>query len=91
MADDQIEAGTFGDFIARVQETLDGTAEGKGYNTTGVDGPNELYAFVRETVGNDGHAIGECIYKIRRYAAKGDPTDLIKLASWAYLIWRHRR
>ena len=50
-------------------------------------GPNPLYQFVSETVGGPGHALGEMIFKIRRYAARRDPEDLLKIAAWAYLVW----
>lgn len=80
---------TFGEFTAQMRAILEPTAAGKGYNTTGVDGDNQLYEFVADTVGGPGHAIGEAIYKVKRYAAKGNPEDLIKLASWAFLMWKH--
>lgn len=80
---------TFDDFAAQMRAILDPTAAGKGYSTTGVDGKNQLYEFV-QSVSGDGHALGEIIYKAVRYQAKGDPTELVKIASWAYLVWRHR-
>ena len=81
---------TFDEFTAQVRGLLEPTAAGKGYNQTGADGPNDLYAFVRQTVGNDGHAIGEIVYKARRYQAKGNPDDVLKIAAWAFLILKHR-
>ena len=45
-------------------------------------------AFVAETAGGPGHALDEIIYKVRRYAARRDPADLVKIAAWAYLVWR---
>ena len=83
------ESRTFDAFVAQMRAILEPTAAGKGYNTTGVDGDNSLYEFVAETVGGQGHAIGEAIYKIKRYAAKGNPEDLVKLASWAFLMFKH--
>jgi hypothetical protein len=80
---------TYAEFSARVKELLEPTAQSKGYNTTGVDGQNQLYEFVQDTVGGPGHAIGEAIYKVKRYAAKRNPEDLEKLAAWAFLIWKH--
>lgn len=81
--------GTFDEFVAQMRAILEPTAAGKGYSTTGVDGDNALYEFVQETAQGPGHALGEVIYKARRYGAKGDPVDVIKIASWAFLIWRH--
>jgi len=82
---------TFQQFSHQVQALLEPTAKSKGYNTTGVDGQNQLYEFVQETVGGPGHAIGEAIYKIKRYAAKRNPEDLEKLAAWAFLMWKHHQ
>lgn len=81
---------TFDAFMTTVRDSMEGTARGKGYNQTGVDGPNALYDFVHDTIAGDGHAIGEIIYKVRRYARKGNPEDLVKAAAWAYLILKHR-
>jgi hypothetical protein len=80
---------TFDEFVAEVHGKINGTAAEKGYNRTGADGPNQLYRFVSDTVGGDAHAIGECLYKLTRYAAKGNPEDLIKTAAWCFLILKH--
>ena len=82
---------TFDEFMNAVHQKLAGDALAKGYNRTGPDSENELYAFVQNTVSGDGHPIGECIYKLRRYAAKRDPDDLIKAAAWCFLILKHRQ
>ena len=81
---------TFDEWTRRVRALLEPTAASKGYNTTGTDGPNELYSFVQGIVG-DGHAIGEVIYKIKRYVARGDVEDLDKAAAWIFLIRKHRQ
>ena len=80
---------TFDQFCEQVRALLEPTAQGKGYNTTGVDGQNALYEFVQGVAG-DGHALGEIIYKAKRYAAKGNPEDVLKIAAWAFLILKHR-
>ena len=82
---------TFDAFTQQVRALMDPVACAKGYNQTGVDGPNELYEFVKTTVGSDAHALGEIIYKARRYAAKGDPVDVLKIAAWAFLILKHKQ
>lgn len=82
---------TFDAFANRMRRLLEPTAQGKGYNTTGVDGQNMLYEFVAETVGGPGHAVGEAIYKVKRYAARRNPEDLEKLAAWAFLMWKHHQ
>ena len=79
---------TFDDFVKEVNDILGGTAKDKGYNTTGPDGKNELYEFIQGLSQNDSHAIGEIIYKAVRYTNKQDKRDLIKIAAWAYLVWK---
>ena len=80
---------TYEQFTESVRALLEPTAQGKGYNTTGVNGTNELYQFVQGVAG-DGHALGEIIYKVKRYAAKGNPEDILKVAAWAFLVLKHR-
>ena len=70
---------------------LDEEAAGKGYHQGGLTGPNPTYDFVAETAGGPGHPLGEIIHKVRRYAARRDPADLVKIAAWAYLVWRFDR
>lgn len=79
---------TFDDFVTQVRALLEPTASAKGYSSTGADGPNQLFEFVHSVAGN-GHALGEVIYKAKRYAAKGNPEDILKIAAWSFLIWKH--
>ena len=81
----------FAVFCEAVRALLDETAAGKGYHRSGLTGSNPLYEFVAETAGGPGHALGEIIYKVRRYAARRDPDDLAKIAAWAFLVWRFDR
>jgi hypothetical protein len=78
---------TWEQFTTQVAALLDPTAQSKGYNVTGVDGENQLYDFVSSFAG-DRHALGEIVYKVKRYAAKGNPEDVVKIAAWAFLVWR---
>lgn len=80
---------TFDQFVNEVRGLLEPTAAGKGYNASGVDGPNDLYGFVQTMTGGHGHALGEIVYKARRYAAKGNREDVLKIAAWAFLILKH--
>ena len=82
---------SFASFCAAVRDLLDETASDKGYHRSGLAGPNPLYTFVAETAGGPGHALGEIVYKVRRYAARRNPEDLAKVAAWAYLVWRFDR
>ena len=85
------QARTFTRFCAEVRRLLDQSAKVKGYHAAGPDGPNPLYTFIDETVGGPHHAVGEIIYKMRRYAARRQPEDLAKAAAWCFLIWQHDR
>lgn len=82
---------TFDEWIRRVRALLEPTAAGKGYHDGDADGKNLLYEFVADTVGGDGHALGECLYKIVRYAKTRNPEDMLKVAAWTFLILRHRK
>ena len=82
--------GEFDTFCAAVYALLSQTAAQKSYNATGTDGPNPLYEFVREMTGSDAHALGEIVYKAKRFSAKHDIEDILKIAAWAFLIWKYR-
>lgn len=82
-------ATEFASFCGAVEALLTGTAAGKSYNKTGTEGPNPLYEFVRGINSNDAHALGEIIYKIKRFAAKGNVEDILKAAAWCFLIYKY--
>ena len=82
--------GEFDSFCAAVYVLLSRTAAQKNYNRTGTDGPNPLYEFVRDMTGSDAHALGEIVYKAKRFSAKHDIEDILKIAAWAFLIWKYR-
>jgi hypothetical protein len=86
-------ARDYATFAAEVAKLMDGTAAGKGYNRTGLDGPNRLFEFVLDNIGAGAptHALGEVVYKCQRYASKKNPEDILKAAAWCFLIWRHHR
>lgn len=81
---------TFDAFVKQTRALMEPTAASKGYSRNGVDGKNALYEFVAEFT-NDGHGLGEIVYKAKRYAAKRNDEDLLKIAAWAFLVWRHQR
>lgn len=82
---------TWDQFVSEARQLLEPTAAGKGYNDTGVDGKNELFEFVQNVAQGSGHALGEIIYKAVRYSRKKDPSDLLKVAAWAYLAWKFEK
>ena len=67
------------EFQAKMDIMLTGTALAKGYNLRDMD------KFMSDNFG-DNHALGEIIYKAIRFKRKKDVDDLVKIASWAFLI-----
>lgn len=80
---------TFQQFMEDVKGLCENRAREKRYSQTGVDGQNHLYEFVQDLSGGHQHALGEIVYKVKRFAAKGNDEDILKVAAWAYLIWKH--
>lgn len=76
-------------FFDQVSEVVGSRAAVKGYG--GQDWESGLYSFVHQHIAEEGHAIGEIIYKAVRYNNKRSPEDLVKIAAWAFLIWHHDR
>ena len=84
---------SFDDFITDVRHQLDAAAVEKNYNANGVSGDNLLYEAVAEMTGGQHHALGEIVYKARRFLSPGvrggDVTDLVKIAAWAFLAYKY--
>jgi hypothetical protein len=80
---------TFEQFVEEVRALMEPTAASKGYSTTGINGVNTLYEFVEDMAEGPGHALGEIVYKAKRYGKKRNPEDLLKIAAWAWLAYRH--
>jgi hypothetical protein len=70
-------------FLKQVGDMLIEKAQSKGY--AGNNGGRDLFDSVDSEC--PGHAAGEIRYKIKRWQAKKNPEDLIKIAAWAFLIW----
>ena len=87
---------TFDAFVAEVEALLGHGAEAKNYSSNGPNGHNALYRAV-QSMTNDthAHACGEIVYKVQRFLSTGqrgnDVTDILKVAAWAFLIWRHHK
>lgn len=81
------------EFLGLVSQLLNATAKDKGYNAQGLDGPNVLYEFIQGQLGKQSHthALGEIVYKAVRYNSKNNPEDLVKIAAWALLVWKHHK
>ena len=82
---------TFQKFTGEVEQLLGGTASGKGYAAGGPNGPNPLYEFVQGLSNSSAHGLGEIVYKAQRYSSKHNQEDVLKIAAWAFLVWRFHR
>ena len=83
---------SFEAFSGDVRQLLTKTATSKGYVKAGIhEDTNPLYTMIQQGLcqGGHGHALGEIVMKAVRYAERGDKTELLKMAAWAYLIWQH--
>lgn len=72
------------EFMDQVTGILNQGAKDKGYDHD-RDGGKTLNDFVATYF--KGHSLGEIVYKAVRYQSRQDPTDLLKIAAWAYLEW----
>jgi hypothetical protein len=72
--------------MSGARELVEGKAIAKGYNEGGTE-KNDLMEFTNKFF--PGHAGGEIVYKAIRYGRKKDKADLLKIAAWAYLLWRY--
>ena len=85
---------SFADALATFHSQMDvlllGKAEAKGYSGGDCNGGRDMIDAV-VTVCGESHPPGEIIYKIKRYLAKRDPEDVVKIAAWAFLIWDRQR
>lgn len=79
---------SFDGFMAEVRASLEKHAVRKGYNDHGADGGNSLYDFTCEIGAEPGHTIGEIIYKGREYCHEPRAVLPVKIAAWAFLLWR---
>ena len=76
----------FDEFMRGARDLVEGKAITKGYNEGGTE-RNDLMEFTNKFF--PGHAGGEIVYKAIRYGRKRDKADLLKIAAWAYLLWRY--
>jgi hypothetical protein len=84
----------FEEFVEEVYALLAPKSASKGYSEDGPNGRNSAYEFVEEHIDEKSphaHALGEIIYKAIRYARKRDKEDALKIAAWAFLIWKYHK
>jgi len=73
--------------MREMQEELNKKAAEKGYDSAGADGPLSPLATFLAAEFSD-HALGEIVCKCVRFKANNDPTDLVKIAAWAFLVYK---
>ena len=69
----------FNEFVSKMVKKIGTEAGLKGYDDSLTD-------FMKRHF-ND-HAIGEIVYKSVRYATQKQEEDILKIAAWAYIIWK---
>lgn len=82
------EDRTFAAFIKLVKESLEEHAARKGYNKKSIDSENPLYESEVAIGSEPGHTIGEIRYKAAEYIEEPREVLPVKIAGWAYLLWR---
>lgn len=75
-------------FAESVRDSCDGQARRKGYTQNDVNGPNQLSEVGRLLNFEPQHGIGEIVYKCAEYLRNPREVLLIKIAGWAYILWR---
>ena len=77
---------SWNNFMKLVSDKVGDQAHDKGYRIGDADTGEDLLK-----VTGDDHAIGEIIYKAVRFRAKKNQDDLVKIAAWAFLLWRKNK
>jgi len=86
------EVGSICDeFLALVKESVDAKAREKNYTQTDADGKNQLIEVGTLLSFEPQHGIGEIVYKCAEYLKNPREVLLIKIAGWAYILWRRGR
>lgn len=81
-------ARTFEEFAAAVKDSCEGQANRKGYTASTIDGPNQLCEVGQLMNFEPQHGIGEIVFKCREYLVNPREVLLVKIAGWAYILWR---
>ena len=81
---------TFDEFAKAVRDSCEGHAKRKGYTTSDADGDNQLITVATAMGFHEAHSIGEIVYKCAEYLKAPRDVLLIKIAGWAYVVWRAR-
>jgi len=79
---------TFDEFAKQVRESVDAHAKRKGYTENDLDGENKLAAITGLLGIRAQHGVGEIIYKATEYLKNPREVLLVKIAGWAYILWK---
>ena len=77
-------------WLQEIKYIVFGRAQSKGYAATDDGDGRDLLDFVKQHF--NGHAEGEVVYKLIRWAKKRNPEDILKAAAWCFLVYdQHMR
>lgn len=76
------------EFLEAVRDSVESHAKRKNYTDHGADGENKLVTIMAAMGIGVPHGIGEIVYKCTEYLRNPREVLLIKIAGWAFIIWR---
>ena len=79
---------TFDDFIKEVRDSCETHAKRKNYTDEDIDGRNQLVNVMQILGLSAPHGVGEIIYKCAEFLKTPRPLLMVKVAGWAWIIWR---
>lgn len=82
-------ARTFEQFVAEVKDSVENHAKRKNYTTGDVNDHNQLASALNELGIHHQHSIGEIVYKCAEFLKDPKPLLMIKVAGWAWIIWKY--
>jgi hypothetical protein len=83
-----MDPNSFDAFSAAVKDSVDGQAKRKNYAREGLNGRNQLAEVGALLNFEPQHGIGEIVYKCSEYLANPREVLLVKIAGWAYILWK---
>lgn len=76
------------EFLEAVRDSVESHAKRKNYTDHGADGENKLVTIMAAMGIGVPHGIGEIVYKCTEYLRNPREVLLVKIAGWAFIIWR---
>lgn len=75
-------------FLAQIKDSVENHAKRKNYTKNDADGENQLAGIMTMLGIGVPHAIGEIIYKCAEFLKTPRKVLLVKIAGWAFILWR---